>query len=106
MPERIDNSAKAKDKSGAGGFLRWMSVSIFCGAILLGTARRSAAATIQVTSNADSGVNTLRAAIAQATINQTNDIIDCTPLVPFKTTIALASPLTITNTTLTIISTS
>ena len=54
------------DTSALNGILRWMGMSIFVGAILTGTARRAAAATVTVTDTGDSGAGTLRDTIAAA----------------------------------------
>ena len=78
------------------GMLRFSAVTLFCGAILLGTARRSSAATITVTNTSDSGVGSLRAAIAQANIDPPGDIINFN--LPFRSTISLTTELVLTNT--------
>ena len=70
----------------ARGFLRWLTVSVFVGAVLLGTARRASAATITVANNSDAGAGSLRAAIASAA---PGDTINFDP-------IAFATPQTIT----------
>lgn len=95
MREATADSVRASSP----GLLRWLSLSVFCGAILLGTARRSVAATISVTASFDSGPGTLRNAIATS---QSGDTLDCTPIAGL--TIAVASPLTISNKSLTIVS--
>src|SRR5689334_3045387 len=40
-------------RTNLGGFLRWSAVTVFCGAVLLGTARRSLSATVVVDTTSD-----------------------------------------------------
>src|SRR5690242_18049155 len=78
-------------------FLRWSSLAVACGALLLGSARRSGAATITVTTAADSGPGSLRAAVAQANIDSPGDAINFD--LPMGSTITLTTgQISITNT--------
>lgn len=86
MPlQRLDQK---ENTSGLGGFLRWTAATVFCGAVLLGTARRSAAATITVTDPADSGgPNSLRSALVTTNAGAGGDTINFN--LPAGTTITL-----------------
>jgi PKD repeat protein len=53
------------------GILRWMGMTIFVGAILTGTSRRAAAATVTVNNTNDSGAGSLRDAVATANAGDT-----------------------------------
>ncbi len=89
--------AQAQTPQTLGGMLRFSAVTLFCGAILLGTARRSSAATITVTNTNDTGPGSLRAAITQANADPAGDTINFN--LPFPSTILLTSgDLPITNT--------
>jgi hypothetical protein len=61
----VSHARRSENRSDLGGLLRWAGVTVFCGAVLLGTARRSAAAAFIVTDPADpGGPNSLRSALA------------------------------------------
>jgi parallel beta-helix repeat protein len=86
-----------------GGFLRWSSMTVFCGAVLLGTSRRSAAAqTLTVTNTTDSAGATandgsLRGAILQNAVDGGGDTIQFASGVTGTITLS-GTQLTISNT--------
>ena len=75
-------------ESGLSGMLRWMGMSVFVGAVLMGTARRASAAQFTVTNKSDSGAGSLRDAVAQANAAAGPDTI------VFATSVAGTIPLT------------
>ena len=83
---------RTENASKLGGFLRWTSMTLFCGGVLLGTAwRKAAAQTLMVSDASDSGPNTLALRLASVNAGTGGDTINFVSLVAGSNKISLSS---------------